>query len=501
MVSRRKFLANAVMLPGAATVAVGMPSLWFKAASSEGVPEPGGAAATAMRLQEQINALAAGGGGTLRLAGADIAIDRPLVVPMGVSIIGPGKDRCLIRNVYRAPQGRYDNYRNSLFMPGNFHPAYTQNLLGHVESKPLAPFASGDTAVVLAQDIDAADFAVGDTVVVFDNRSYGTKDRVFRYLALRRITRIVDRTLHVDEPFRDGVPQGFAYNLRNGSIMGHGPGRSDSRLPLFVWGNGEIGGFAADTIGHMIADSAVYKGAFHDIDVQRSRTIWYGNCYQHTQWDGVGGRFMVGAGELSHNSEASVVRNFTATYDHSAAVINGALFYAGISMQENGLDITYRDGRIDVTGASRGNVVQIINFERARLLRLDLQSRSPWFLGNVLSISNAEVSGRRASKDGEFRLQWDGPCSRYVLIEASTTEGNLIDGDFRGRTLSGEAFRFNGTTARNVIAPTARFEQGRGRLLQGTKNQEVVGCYIGGGILVDGALLAGNRIGGIRSAN
>lgn len=504
MVSRRQFIAGTAAIPISPVIAGCMPSIWRPLPTSEGSGQPGGASATAIRLQEQINALAAGGGGKLQLVSGEITIDRPLVVPRGVSIVGPGKDRCLIRNVYKDREGRYDFYRSGVFMPGNFHPAHTQALFGHPGSKTLAPFAFGDAAAALVRPDDAGDFAVGDVVVFFDQQAYTSAYRISRYLALRRITRIAGSTLHVDEPFRDSVSQGLAYNLRNGKLLGHGPGGQDSWLPLFAWGDGEIGGFSVDTAGHMISDSAVYKGAFHDIAIQRSRTIWYGNCYQHTQWDGVGGRFMIAAGELSHNSEACEVRNFDARYDARAAKSEGVRFSSAISMQENGLDVTYRDGRIDITGAERGNVVQIINFERAQVLDLTLRGRTAGFTGNVLSIANAAAANRRAARDGTFRLRWEGPCGRYAFVQGATASGNTIAGDFRGPPASGEAFRFDGTRERNVIAPGTRFEQGRGRLLAGTANQQIVRCFVGGGIDDRGdaarAAVAANRVAEITSA-
>lgn len=481
-------------------------TIWRQRPSLVGGGTAGTPAENVTRLQAQINALYADGGGTLRLVEGTIQVDGTLLLPRGVSVVGPGKNRCLIQNVRT---GTSSPYGDSLFMPGNFHPAYTTNLFGHALSKAINAVTSGDAGVTLTTSGDAAGFVAGDIVLVFDSANYyldGGGNKISYYMAVRRVLSVSGAIVYLDEPLRETIATGALYNLRTGTIPGHDPNGTGFTTPLFSWGDAEISGFSVETRRYLIADGCAYKGLFADIEMRTCRNIWYGNTYQHSLWDGVGGRFHVAGGEMSLNSEMTEVRNFKASYDAVTAAAYGASFYAALSFQENGMDITYKDGSIDCTGAYGGNVVQTINFLRATVSNVKIRSSGAGggSLNNVLSMSNSVTAGRRANTQGNFKFDWDGPSNRYIFVEIATTGGHLIDGTFKGTvTASGEAFRINNTLP-NTIAPTCYMEQGKGTLVAGTTGQEIIGCYVGGGLTAltstDYSTLQANNIRGIRTA-
>jgi hypothetical protein len=459
------------------------PMIWRQRPSLVAGRSQGTPAANAARLQAQIDALAAVGGGTLRLVEDVIQIDSTLRLPRGVSVVGPGKNRCLIQNVRTATASTYGD---SLFMAGNFNPASTTNLFGHPLSRAINAVTSGDGGVTLTIAGNASGFAAGDSVVVFDSARFyldGGGNKISWYMAVRRVVSVSGAVVYLDEPLRDTVATGAIYNLRTGTIPGRDPNGTGSATPLFVWGDAEIGGFSAETRRYLVADGCAYKGLFADIEMRTARSLWYAETCQHSVWDGVGGRFWTSGGELMLNSEMTEVRNFRASFDAAAALANGGAFTTAISCQENGMDVTYRNGSIDVTGASGGNVVEVLNFLRARLNNVELRHAGATFTGTPLALGNgaAAAAGRRDTTDGRFDIRWSGPCARYLWIQSAATVGNVVTGDFRG-TPTNEAFLINGPTARNAIAPTARFEQGQGKFGTGTTNQEVVGCYVGGGM-------------------
>lgn len=478
------------------------PSLW-------GGDVAGTPAENAARLQAQVDALAADGGGTLRLVEDVIQIDRPIYVPEKISIIGPGQGRCLLQNTYV-----YNFRQSSIFMPGNFHPAFTGTgpgstggLFGNVNSKALAAVTSGSYGVTLSAAPGASDFIAGDMVIVFDPTTYyvSSDNKVSYLMELRRVTSVSGSTVYLDESIREDLAAGMIYNMRTGTLPGANilAAGTDTPRKLFNWGDGQIAGFSVDTVGYWVSDSAVYKGEFSDIEVERARSINYGNTYQFTRFNRVNGKFMILSSELSLNSENTVVENFTMAYDPVAASAAGVTFSTGISMQENGMDVTYRDGSLTTTGATSGSTVNIINFLRASVLDVNLRNASASNTGAVLNIDNITTGGKREATDGRFRLRWEGPCGFYVSLQNANSAGHVIDGDFRGTPANG-AFRINQATQRNVIARTASFLNGTGQLGAGTSNQEIVGCYVGGGMLpltgTNYATLQSNNVRDVRTS-
>lgn len=467
------------------------PSLW-------GGDVAGTPTENAARLQAQVDALAADGGGTLRLVEDVIQIDRPLVLPNKVSVIGPGSGRCLLQNTFSDTSLAY--LQAPVFSLGNWSTATigtgsgsTGGFYGNSNSKAVNAVGKGDLAATLTTAGDAAGYAVDDLAVFFSSNYYvdGSANKVPYYMAIRRITRISGAVLYVDEPFMDGF-SGSAYNLRTGSLLGEPTVVGATGARLSVWGDAELAGFSVDTVGSWSGgSSALYKGQMSDIEVLRSRRVGYGNTYQYCVLDGVSGRFMDKAFELSLNSENTVVKNFNVSYDAA----NRALYWpannptGAISMQENDLYMTYRDGRIDMTGFAIGNpVLNINNAEYGAYDNLTIINGGAGTVGNVIDIgvTSSDAGNKREATNGYVNIQWSGVCQRYVQIRATVanptgTTGNIIDGVYRGLP-SANAVAISGATALNTIAPTAYFEQGTLNISSGVVNQELIGPYIGGGV-------------------
>jgi len=296
--------------------------IWRQRPSLVGDAVAGTPTQNAARLQAQINALSAAGGGTLRMVEAAVEIDRALKIPYGVSIIGPGSGRCVITNNY-AP---YDSGQTAIFQTGNFQPSYAQvyySLPYSSEAKAFNASLSGDTAVTLTTSGDAAGFAVGDMVYVFSAAFYTTSggDKQPYYATLRKITAISGGVIYLDDCLYSETAGGYLVNLRTTTAPGPPALAGGPDVTLFAWGDGEISGLSVSTLGNWGGvTSAAYRASFNDIDVLASRRIWYNNLMVNVQYNNVRGAFFVKAGEMSMNSENVVVSNATASYNQGLFV-------------------------------------------------------------------------------------------------------------------------------------------------------------------------------------
>jgi hypothetical protein len=297
--------------------------IWRQRPSLVGGGVAGTPTENASRLQAQIDALAAEGGGNLRMVEAEIEIDRPMQVKKGVSIIGPGSDKCVITNNY-AP---YYPGQTAIFQTGNFQPSFAQEYFTggafYSNAKQFNASLLGDTAVTLTSSGDASGFAVGDTVYLFSTLYYTTTSGVKQpyYATLRKITAISGSIIYFDDCLYSETAGGYLVNLRTTTATGDPITSGGTPVTLFAWGDAEISGMSVYTLGNWGGvTAAAYRASFNDIKVLASRRIWYNNLLVNCQYNNVSGKFFIKAGEMSMNGENTVISNGSATYDNNLFV-------------------------------------------------------------------------------------------------------------------------------------------------------------------------------------
>jgi hypothetical protein len=393
-------------------------------------------------------------------------------------------------------------------LPGNFHPAYTQQFAGNANSKAINAVVTGDTKATLTTAGDASGYAVGDLVVFFTTASYSNGlQNIYAYMCVREVLKISGADLYLDNPFFDDIASGYAYNLRTGAITGlDGYG---SAKKLYTWAGGEMGGFSVQTPGYWIGYTATYKSMFNDIDVQKSQAIVYGNFFQHTQFNNVSGLFGNRFAEISLNSENVSVGAFTAASDLSNPAVTAKI---GIGVQENSTSVQFANGYIDVSGITAAqNIVQSYNADNVTFDNIRIHQGSATYVGSVLTIGDpVTAANRRVSNNVMANLSWDGPCGLYATMINAATKNAVIDGSYKGTVSTGRAVQIGSASIgypvlRNAIAPTAYFENGDLRLLNGlVSNFEASGPYIGNGTYAlntpNFAELANNVVQGIRTS-
>lgn len=473
------------------------PTIWRKRPSLEALQSQGTPQENADRINAVAAQLASEGGGTITLVEDEILIDRPIILPPKVSIIGSGKEKTLIRNVHET----YSAVNSSIFFPGSLHPSWTSNFYGNAGSKPINAAQSGDTGIVLSVSADTAHFEVGDYVIPLSAAFYlSGGHKIAEYMTIRRVIAISGSIVYLDEPLSDALPVGgFLHNLTRTNVTGdpHEDGGTAQRL--FAWSDAEIAGFSAETIGNWMAPaSGAYKVKVNDIDV-RSRRIWYVNSFVHSTMDGVGGGFLIKAGEAALNCDHLTVRNGTAAYDaelNVQSIAAGASIpvgtpTGGFSAQENSVNVTWQNLDIDLTGLTGGSAVNANNTRDMRVDNVRMRNGSPAYGGIALLIgSQGTAAGRRNAVGTKIsNLEWDGPCALYAQLFNGGTDRTEIDIRARGLLSGTNAVLITDVLGRTKFSEKSSFENGRLAFSGGTKNAEIIGCYIGDGVA---ALTGGN---------
>ena len=464
------------------------PLIWRRLPSLQAGAATGTPAQNRARFQTQLDALYAGGGGILKLNEDEVEFDRGLLIRDKVSIEGPGANRCLLKSTHA-----YNFATSHIFLPGNWHPDDSQDLLGNSNSKAVAAVTSGDYGVTLSVAPGMSDFLKGDQVIVFSGDYYlnGASDKIFAYMVPRAVTAVSGSVVYFDAPLRDNITTPYIYNLRTGSVTGVDGTGTGSEVPLWLWSNAEMSGFSVETLGYWIGYSGTYKAAFNDINV-RSQAICYGNFLHDTVFNNVSGSFGNRYCEISLNSENVTVKNFSTVHDTTIATSTAKV---GLAAQENSQYITIRDGIMDVTGFGTGtdNVVQVYNAANIDFDRIKINQSNTGFLGTVLSFGDiAPLTNRRVCSNVNANINWNGNCNFFGIIQGATTKNVVIDGVYMGMpalvtSSIREAFRigsatYGSPTNTNIIRRTAYFENGALRLLSNPTAQQVTGAYFGDGV-------------------
>jgi hypothetical protein len=420
-------------------------------------------------LQAAIDALWAAGGGTLYLPPGLYKITAPLKCRDKVHIVGAGRGVTHVKNALTP----YNFTNSAVFQPGSFHPTYTQTFYGHANTHAINAAAAGANTVTLTTAGDAANYAVGDTVWVFTTSYYtsGGGQKIPEYAALAKVIGKASATLTLDRALSVAVT-GSIHNVTTTSVNG-----ADS-TPLRAVADIRIADMTVETIGYWIADSACLRGQFGNLHVI-ARAAFYGNTHQLCSFSEVVGRVGIVAGELSHNSELTVVDGFALAFD--TAIGTPTL---GLTVQENGRNIAYRNGSLHLAGFTGSQtVLRWLNATRCTFDNIALYGVTG-LTGAVIGYGDTAAAGRVPCTYNTARgIDWNGPCGRYVYNTGDTTTlGNTVEAsNFIGTVSTNEALRIDTCTERNTVVDCF-MEAGRLIFGSGVSDQRVVDCHIGGGV-------------------
>lgn len=417
-------------------------------------------------IERAQNYLEGAGGGTLEFPDGAGALTGPIRARPRVSLIGH-ESMPTLKNI----NGTYNFFSSSILIPGNFHPDY----VGDLVLKDCGTIAIGNT-VTLTTPSEASGFAVGDSVVVAANEHY-TSSGFFiqKYLFLNEIIGISGAVLtlryDLDASFAGGIVK------LDGSVLAR------NGNPLFFWKDAAIRNFKIDTIGYWIADSAALNCRFENLHFLNGKTPVYGNTYQRSRWSKLRGRFFNGVGEMSLCSLKTTVEDFDFDYYPDA----GTPSPVGISMQENGRGIVYRNGKINLGGAALGaSIVNFINAAGCKVIDVDIV-QSGAHANPVVQYSDTSATGRILNANNTVaRLTYEGvQCARYYNFtgdDTSNVSGNrLIDSTFSGTVTSNECGRMVAVQSRNFISG-CDFADGKPIFGATTTGQGLADCYIADGV-------------------
>lgn len=350
----------------------------------------------------------------------------PIICRPGVSLRG---NKSRIKNLNT--EGFIER---SVFLPGNFHPDFTEKLEYHSMSPTAVP------GRFQLKGIDGRKFRPGTQVFVtsleFD---YTGKFKVPEHGWLNEIAESKGQWLTLRRPIDVEKDEYRIATLGTAA-------RND--IPLFFYSDAEISGFDIESDGRWTSDTATYNVQFRD-NLVRSRSAIYGNTFQKTVWENNEFIVRTGFNEQSHNSIDNVVANNSFTRDapdHES--------FVGFSFQEFARNILFKDniakvGRCD---GRRGPLVWFLNASNINF------SNTPFSIGSY-GMTTLVAFGRRGATDSfpQSNNRIDGcsfevgECGRFMEVNgfgSSHIFGNYIKNcAFVGKPAT-EAFRFKGNRYR-----------------------------------------------------
>jgi hypothetical protein len=349
-------------------------------------------------------------------------VRRPVICRPGVSLVG---DNARIKNLNE--EGFLER---SVFLPGNFHPDFTEKL-DYFEVHP-----TGNPRVLrLASARHAVDLQPGKQVFIASlEYDFTNEFKVPEYGWLNTVVAQRGDRVHLD----NGVDvEKDTYRM---AILGT-PARDD--IPLFYHADAEIRGFDIETTGHWISDSAAYNVTISGNKV-KSKTAIYGNTYQKCRWLDNVFQSRNGFSEQSHNSW-----NTLASGNRFTRVAVDEEPFVGFSFQEFARGITIENSDVSVgrcTG-KRGPMVWFLNAAgvSVRDLRVSIESYGATTLVGF-GRRDARATFRQAMNilsESSFDV---GVCGRYVEANGFNSPhilNNRIEKcSFEGDRLVAEGMRF-----------------------------------------------------------
>ncbi|MBV9995377.1 MAG: hypothetical protein JO127_09195 [Caulobacteraceae bacterium] len=376
-----------------------------------------------------------GGGGTLFFrtregpaeAGAYYNVTSPIPLLPGVSLQGDAR-RPKIKNLVAEGGAGVQQ----VFLPGNFHPAFTQELT----YRDCGAIAAGRRAT-LRDPAHAAAFAVGDQVLIASSATGTTGSfSIPNYAILNEVEAVVGATLvfrrPIDVSFVGGVARLASVNGRNG-------------VPLFFYSDASLSDLDIETPHFWISDSACRSVRFVRLTVSSRASVTYGNCFQHVDWESCVSYFSETAGEQSHNSLRTRARDSKFIFKP----MRGVAPAEGLGLQERARHVLYENCEFDFGGTTLTNpIIQTGDCQDVVFRNCRGKIRSPTFDSSHLILIGTTADASFPSsgvvvEGGEYEAM---TCARWAWIEGNLLAGNRENGlrnvRFRG-TSAVEAIRFN----------------------------------------------------------
>lgn len=264
-------------------------------------------------FQSAMDSMAALGGGRVRVPQVDAdggqfySISGPLFLQSGVIVQGEGA-ASYIKNVATVDTPAQ---QKAVFLPGLYHPVYLQDLTYYT----LDNTAIGDRTVTLDTASEAANFTVGEPVVI---RSQEQWDQVIGaetynqplYQQINRVRSVDAGTGEVGLDFAvDATMTAPEIAKANDPAVVHAQGRS-----MYVCDRGGVANLSVHSEKLWITEGGALECTFRDIWVRQSQAIVYGNSYAHCRFENIRGVFTRQFVEMSAGSHDNVIRDIDGTY-------------------------------------------------------------------------------------------------------------------------------------------------------------------------------------------
>jgi len=374
------------------------------------------------------------GGGTLLFPATQnyYNLSRPLVLRPRVSVTSIG-GRAKLKNLIPDAHGLA-----RIFLPGNFHPDFTSRLpyvpLGAISSNTNYVSPVGGTA----------GFAIGDQVLVASTTVGQTGGFPLpKYAWINTIQDISSGQMLLRYPVDVSVDARIA-------ILGKTPARDG--IPIFFYSDGTVTNLDIEATSSWMSDSAMLNAQFRNLTVRSDRAI-YGNTFQHCEWSDSEFHFHKQIGELSHNSLNVNVSNCHFIFDGA----NGTSNAGGISLQEYGRNLTFKDCQIDIPHQGLGGMLlNNSNTENVRyenlianffkfdgvLIRIGAEGDSEFnIFGNVYE--NCKFVGGQAARAVEIN-ESGGQYAHDNAIVGCSFEGHFTAPDSIRISSTQNGFLFSG---------------------------------------------------------
>lgn len=269
-------------------------------------------------FQRAVDHLHARGGGRLDVPALDRAGGRyyrlrlPILLRSGVEIVGEGEDSAL-----------YNDHPHSVLfgdsfvvLPGNYHPAFTQEL----PFKRAEPAVFGATSLTLGRPFHPARFTPGTTVALRTREMTRTYDG-FEDLLWHRLNEVVASDpgagrIALKYPFDRDLPGGLEIAEPDTTAVRYRPRPAALEdEPLFVAKRAALRNLYLRSNGPVMGDSATFECLFQDLWIRGYRGL-YGNLFCHSRFERIRCEVGIQVIEASQNSHDTLFRDITAEVKH-----------------------------------------------------------------------------------------------------------------------------------------------------------------------------------------